>query len=287
MSEQSRHSTAPGAKPRRISPTNARRGRVMTGGVVALAMVVVLGVAAVMLGHDMASSDPGTTATTSSGPTADRGAARSALFVGDSYTVGPSSVPDFGYPCLTATNLGWNCNLGSQPGTGYISGGPDHRLPRVLGALEVASLNASERLPRLRENFDADVVVLDAGRNDLQYGPIYLSNMFLYTVERARETWPRARIVAIAPWFIDDPDVEFDSDEGPVRVGPYLEGKLREVPENAAVTFIDPGALGWFVDEDVSALLADDGIHPNPDGHKRIAEKLTAAMIADGFGQLQ
>lgn len=252
-------------------------------------MVVVLGVAVVMFGHDSASSDPGTatSATSSAEPTTDRAASRSALFVGDSYTVGPSSVPDFGYPCLTATNLGWNCNLGSQPGTGYISGGPDHRLPRVLGALEVASLNASERLPRLRENFDADVVVLDAGRNDLRFGPIYLSNMFLYTVERARQTWPTARIIAISPWFIDDPDVEFDSDEGPVRVGDYLGGKLREVPENNAVTFIDPGALGWFAGEDVSSLLADDGIHPNPEGHKRIAEKLTATLIADGFGQLQ
>lgn len=208
--------------------------------------------------------------------------ARSVLFIGDSYTMGPGSMPDYGYPCVAATNLGWQCNLGVQPATGYISGGEGHRLPKVLGALDETSTSLSERFPRLRQLHRADIVVLDAGRNDFQFGPIYLRNLFVVTLRRAIESWPNSRIVVIAPWFATEPIVEVP-DGGGITYGRYLEETLRSFPEFNAVTFIDPGSLGWFVGMDIAPFMADDGIHPNIAGNKLIGDLLTTELIRNGF----
>lgn len=205
-----------------------------------------------------------------------------ALFIGDSYTMGPGSIPDYGYPCVAATNMGWQCALGVQPGTGYISGGDGHRLPRVVGSLDETSTSLAERFPRLRQINRADIVVLDGGRNDFQFGPIYLRNMFVLTVRKAIESWPNSRIVVIAPWFLYQPSVPVPDGDG-ITYGQYLEETLRTYPEFDGVTFIDPGGLGWFMDVDIAPLMAEDGLHPNVEGNKVIGDVLTAELIKRGF----
>src|SRR6476659_9197870 len=82
---------------------------------------------------------------TESGPTA--------LFIGDSYTMGPNGILDYGYACLAATNLRWQCKLGAQPGTGYISGGEGFRLPMDPTTSDEPSTSVVERFPRLRERY--------------------------------------------------------------------------------------------------------------------------------------
>lgn len=212
-------------------------------------------------------------------PTED---APSALFIGDSYTMGPGSMPDYGYPCVAATNMGWQCTLGVQPATGYISGGPGHRLPRVVGSLEENSTSLLERFPRLRQINRADVVVLDGGRNDFQFGPIYFRNLFVVTIRAAIEAWPNSRIIVIAPWFVTQPVVPVPDGDG-LTFGQLLGDTLREFPEFDQVTYIDPGSLGWFVDMDVSPYLSSDGIHPNVLGNKLIGDMLTTELIKNGF----
>lgn len=204
--------------------------------------------------------------------------APAALFIGDSYTKGPST-PDLSYGCLTATALGWECNIAAEGGTGYLSGGPGHRLQ--VAAPDLPSTSFVERLPRLREMYRADVVVLDGGRNDMQFATSDVDPIFAYTVKQVVESWPNSRVVVIGPWFLNEPVIRPPSLAGRT-IGDDFRSILRSNPEFDAVEFIDPGALGWFVDMDTSPYVGDDGIHPTFAGVKKIAELLTRAFRAQG-----
>ena len=208
--------------------------------------------------------------------------APSVLFIGDSYTMGPNNLQEYGYACVAASDMGWQCKLGVQPGTGYISGGEGFRLPMTPGVLEEPSTSLSERFPRLREQYRADIVVLDAGRNDIQYGPESLRNALVYTVARAIQSWPNARIIVIAPWFVSQPNIVIPSGDG-MTLGRYLEQALRSDPQFDAVTLIDPGALGWFAGMDVARYVSVDGINPNVAGHKVIGDLLATELKRRGF----
>lgn len=211
-----------------------------------------------------------------------------ALFVGDSYTMGPYALSDLGYACLTAANMRWQCNLGNQAASGYIAGGEGQRLPSVVGAPVASSTSINERFAHLRELYEADIVVLDGGRNDLRFGVFYLRNMLMYSVQRAIEAWPNARIVVILPWLISDPKLLIPDTD--ITFNSYLTDELRKDPQFDAVTIIDPAALGWFQGADAGLTQPDadaDGIHPNFAGHRKVAEYLTAALQQNGFESAQ
>lgn len=200
------------------------------------------------------------------------------LFIGDSYTQGPST-PDLGYGCIAAARLGWECNIAAQPATGYISGGPGQRLP--VSEYDRPSTSFVERLPRLRELYRADIVILDGGRSDLQFDMNDVMKTFSYTVTQVIEAWPNSRIVVIAPWFLTEPVLRPGAFAGRT-VGEEFWSALRSSPDFDKVNLIDPAALGWFVGTDVTHL-SDDGIHPNFEGAKRIADWLTTALISVGI----
>jgi lysophospholipase L1-like esterase len=200
------------------------------------------------------------------------------LLIGDSYTEGPTT-PDLSYGCLMATELEWECNVAAQPGTGYVNGGPGHRIQ--IGELTVPSTSLVERLPRLRELHRADVVILDAGRNDVQFDMTEVMRAFSETLMQVIRTWPNSRVVVIAPWFVNEPVIRPPGLAGRT-VGDEFRLLLRSSPDFAAVDLIDPGALGWFVGTDVSLYVSDDGIHPNAEGVTRIADLLTAALVSEG-----
>lgn len=204
-------------------------------------------------------------------------AAQAALFIGDSYTEG-SSTPDLSYACISATKLGWKCDIAAQPGTGYLNGGQGHRLQ--LGAYIGPSTSMVERLLPLRERYPADIVVLDGGRNDLDFGMADVVSTFSRTLTQVIELWPDSRVVVIAPWFVKEPVIRPPALHGRT-IGAELRAVLDSSPAFGDVDLIDPGALGWFVGTDVSPYLSDDGIHPNPAGNQRIADLLTAALISE------
>ncbi|MCZ4518090.1 SGNH/GDSL hydrolase family protein [Rhodococcus ruber] len=288
MAEHARHSAVPAPAREPVSAGAPWRSRLATLGVCVLALIVIAAAATVLIDHYSPAPAPSSSATdTATEPTTDRSSDTSALFIGDSYTAAQANPSGTGYPCLTATALDWNCNIAAQPGTGYINGGPDHRIPRIIGALEVDSTSLIERLPRLRTKFDADIVVLDAGRNDVGFDAVDVGNAFLSTLDQTQQTWPNARIVVIAPWFLASPAIVIDPGTGPIGVGAYLLGLMRAQPRFDPVTFIDPGALGWFQNEDTFPLRDLDGIHPTDRAHRVIAEKLIPALLANGFGQRQ
>ena len=211
----------------------------------------------------------------------------SALFIGDSYTMGYAMgpVPDSSYACLTATNMGWQCSVVAQVGTGYINGGPGQRLRAEFGVRNVDSTSFWERFPRLRELYRADIVVLDGGRADVRFDMSDVQTMFEYTVRQAMQFWPNSRIVVIAPWLISQPAIRPPGLSGRT-IGQELGSILRSSPEFDVVTFIDPAALNWFDGVDTSPYTADDGVSPNSAGDHKIAELLTTALIQQGLAKV-
>ena len=204
---------------------------------------------------------------------------QSVLFIGDSYTQGPTT-PDQSYGCLTATELGWKCAIAAQGGTGYLSGGPEHRVS--LGQSAPPSTSFVERLPGLREQYQPDVIVIDGGRNDTDFDMSEVDRTFADTVRKVIESWPNSRIVVIAPWFIKEPVIRPSALAGRT-IGDEFQSVLRSSHDFDAVHFIDPAALGWFAGIDPSPYLSDDGIHPNSQGVKKISELLTSALKNEGL----
>jgi hypothetical protein len=211
----------------------------------------------------------------------------SALFIGDAYTMGSTMgpAPDSSYACLTATNMGWQCSVVAQVGTGYINGGPGRRLRPAFGTRNSDSTSFFERFTRLRELYRADIVVLDGGRADVRFDMSDVRTMFAFTVRQALQFWPNSRIVVIAPWLISHPAIRPPGLSGRT-IGQELGSVLRSSPDFDAVTFIDPVALNWFDRVDTLPYTADDGVNPNGAGDHKIAELLTNALIQDGLANV-
>ena len=109
------------------------------------------------------------------------------LWVGDGYTV---------TACDTATLLDWTCAVDAERGTGFLSDGTSYDP-------EFATLG--DRLAGL-PRAEPDVVVVDAGRNDLGVyaTPALLEAMDDY-LSRLRERYPHAALVQIVPWTSAEP----------------------------------------------------------------------------------
>ncbi|MFD4179654.1 SGNH/GDSL hydrolase family protein [Rhodococcus sp. NPDC058514] len=192
----------------------------------------------------------------------------SALFIGDSYTLG-SGRPEMSYPCMAAAALGWYCTLSAFPGTGYISGGPANRF--VIDGYAGESESFAERIPWLALSHRPDIVVLDGGRNDRFPPTADVYSATVHTIGEARRAWPEAKIVFIRPRYLADPGGDLGFDDEFMR-------RLASDPVAAGVDFVDPLADASFPERGASSLLAEDGIHPNPRGTRQIAVALEAAL---------
>ncbi|MGH3640717.1 MAG: SGNH/GDSL hydrolase family protein [Mycobacterium sp.] len=190
----------------------------------------------------------------------------SALFIGDSYTLGSGSA-EMSYPCMAAVQTGWLCHLSATPGTGFVSGGTANRF--VLNQYFGPSKSFIERIPHLAAQFAPDVVVFDGGRND-QLAPVeevYLA--MVATLQEAAETWPAATIIVIRPRFLERPDDDLGYDDA------FFDRLAEQVPR---AVVIDP--IGTLSDTDTSTLLKSDGIHPNRRGDQAITSALVQSLSA-------
>lgn len=191
-----------------------------------------------------------------------------ALWIGDSYTAGTGAKsPTRAESCLTSDAMGWICNLDAQGGTGFIANGHRNNLDfEPLG----------KRLAATHERFLADVVIVDAGRNDGSSPPsevIPAARDYLRSVESA---WPKAKLVVVLPYFMSS------GAEPPSR---SLNAALRSETERLGGQVIDPIGEGWINDR-AKSLTISDGVHPNPAGHRYIARHLTQDLRRLGLGEV-
>ncbi len=113
-----------------------------------------------------------------------------------------------------------------------------------------------------------DVLVIELGANDGLRGqdPFALSDNLTQIVRRTRTRYPEARIVLAGM-------------EAPPNLGPLYTGMFREVFESVATTegtllipFLLDGVAG------VPSLNQSDGIHPTPEGHRRMARTVWSTL---------
>jgi hypothetical protein len=128
--------------------------------------------------------------------------------------------------------------------------------------------------------YRVDMVVLDGGRNDLQFDIIDLDRTFAYTVSQVIEAWPNSHIVVIAPWLINQPVIRPPALAGRT-IGDEFGSVLRSSPDFDGVDLVDPAALGWLSDVDPSQYLSSDGYHASSKGDQLIAQLLTEALRAE------
>lgn len=192
----------------------------------------------------------------------------SALFVGDDVLAWGSGY--YTYPYIVCDGLRVNCNVDGQRGTGFVNSGQ---------ADGIGNSRLIDRLPRDRSNFSADLVVVDAGRNDLQAGtPAFGEGVGEY-LRAVRESWPRAQIVTIVPWVMSKtPDPAHDD----------IVAAVREQSDAIGGVTIDPWAEGWFDDLDGSETRSADDLRPNQAGHVLIGKKLSESLqrlgVSDEIG---
>jgi lysophospholipase L1-like esterase len=184
------------------------------------------------------------------------------LWIGDSYTNGTGSggLPTVGEACLTAKALGWVCRLDAEGGTGFLADGRSNS--ERFGPL-------SQRFAATSAKYDPDVVVIDAGRNDYATPKELLQPAIRSYFQRVEEAWPDATVVVIAPYLMGDGD---GSPHGVHWIGDYE----KTLAKKHGWTFVDPVDAGWPAT--TRRLTVADGVHPNAEGHRYIAEHLAAAL---------
>ena len=234
-----------------------RRGRAICRGLaLGVPAAVVIALCAVLLGQG-GSTEPGRASTT---PVLVAPPSQVAsLWVGDSFTAGAGAVrPRQGEACLTAKMMGWLCTLDAQAGTGFLNEGK---------AGDPSFVPIEGRLRHTKEQFVADVIVVDGGRNDLTApaGALELAMSSYFTA--LRTAWPDAEVVIIAPYFMRG--------EGVPVVG--LTAFMAAEAARIDASFIDPIGEGW-VSEKTATMTADDRLHPSPEGHAYLAKHLAARL---------
>jgi lysophospholipase L1-like esterase len=186
---------------------------------------------------------------------------RTALFIGDDFTAGFEGVYVYSFPYVICDAFDLNCNVDAQNGTGVINDGH---------AYSASNSRLSDRLPRDRQLYAADLIVVDAGRNDLEAGiPAYGQAMQQFLRE-VKQTWPAAKIVVIAPSpMTTEPSPEYGE---AVNV-------LSQITSSLGIVLIDPIAEGWYNGVELSDYQFHDRKHPNQKGQALIAQKLAESLV--------
>ncbi|OBA96617.1 hypothetical protein A5662_17570 [Mycobacteriaceae bacterium 1482268.1] len=184
----------------------------------------------------------------------------SVLIVGDSFTAGVAS--HTAYPELVARTADWDLHVDAQGATGFIADGQgtgNGDTSRLIDRLA----EDGQRFPKV------DLLIIDAGRNDLDHPTDDIVSAVAEYVAAARTQWPGAEIAEIFPTFVNATPFDAYSD---------LRARIATCLSAAHSTLIDPIAEGWYSDVDVETLVSEDRVHPNMAGNALIADRLSASL---------
>ena len=192
----------------------------------------------------------------------------SVLFIGDSFTEGTGAVsPRQGYPCLTAVAMGWVCNLDAQGGTGFLNNGH-------LNSARNEPLAA--RIDDDTQRYVADVVVVDAGRNDGNRPVAQVAAAMRSYLSAVHTAFPRARLVMIVPAYVDSTPANYP-------FGVQLGQEMRDAVKKYDGVVVDPLSGNWRGDRSMARLTGNDGVHLSPYGQRLWASYLTKALKGAGL----
>lgn len=190
-----------------------------------------------------------------------------ALWVGDSFTRGEGAdVPAAQtYPYLVSARLGWLCHVDAQNGTGFLNNG-------FLAGPGLAPL--IDRLPDTARRVQADVVIVDAGRNDGAASGAELRTAITRYFAGLRAAYPQARLVVVLPTLLEVwQPLEYR----------HVAAVLREVGPVHGAAVVDPSGVEGFAEPGpAGALVCVDGFHPSAAGQTHYADVLTELLHSIG-----
>lgn len=190
-------------------------------------------------------------------PPAEGDAAEVVAFYGDSYTRG-TGTSDLArrWSTLIARERGWAEFNPSVDGLGFVNNRD------VLGGGDLV-----ERIVSLEPS--PDMVIVTMGLNDNFSMPDRADDIRAAIDDdlgRLSDELPDARLVVVEPfWYTDDRPASVDEIIG------WVEDAATEVGADHI-----PGASRWI--EGHPEWMADDGIHPNDEGHAEMARRMDEAL---------
>lgn len=194
----------------------------------------------------------------------------SALWVGDDYTAGVGRIDNASYARIVCSRMGWACNVDAQGSTGFLDDG--------AAEYEGATQRLPARLAFDRATFRADVILVDAGRNDLEVPATELLSAMSDYVNALRDGWPTSRIVIIVPTFMSP--VPYDGyDEFVAGIG--------DIADRVDADVLDPIALGWYAGVDIPSMQIEDRVHPNAVGNAYLAGVIERDLRALGLDRVE
>jgi hypothetical protein len=182
--------------------------------------------------------------------------------VSDSYTtgtdeggVGPKNWTARAWEVLARQGTPVSAEVEAEGGAGYGTRG-DHG--SVFEDLTARAVTPADRL-----------IVFFGSRNDENVDPARLSILAYGTLQLAKNTAPKAKLLVIGPAWptADAPDAVL-----------RIRDALGYQAGLAGATFVDPIAAGWFVGR--PDLIGADGVHPTDAGHAYMADKIAPLIGA-------
>jgi lysophospholipase L1-like esterase len=157
--------------------------------------------------------------------------------------------------------MGWTCHVDAQNGTGLVNDG-------FLAGPGLAPL--IERLPQTAGRVGADLVIVDAGRNDCEVPDDAVRAAATRYLTALREAFPSSRLVMVLPTLL-----------GPRQPPEYrrVAEVLRDVAAAQGADVVDPASVDHFADRaDSGQLTCPDGFHPSAAGQAHYADVLTRLL---------
>ncbi|MDJ1113255.1 SGNH/GDSL hydrolase family protein [Microbacterium dauci] len=193
-----------------------------------------------------------------------------AVFIGDSYTVGAGGAKG-GFVKTVARSQKWAAvNLG-RGGTGYTDN-PTQTQENAKNACGRDYCESFREIIPLALKESPDIVVVSGGRVNSKTTPATVDSAVQDVFASIREALPNARIIAISPLW--------DSREPPEG----LQAVARSVKEHVEAVggeYLDVGQpLGGHPE-----MVAADLVHPNDDGYSAIASAVVAALGGRGLSR--
>jgi lysophospholipase L1-like esterase len=189
------------------------------------------------------------------------------LWLGDSFVNGDGA-DGMNYPSLLAPRLGWVVNRDAQGGSGFVADGrrANPSYTRLI-----------DRLDSDTKRYTADLVIIDAGRNDNAVPAAKLNRAIRKYLRAVHTAYPNARIAVVLPTFLTpaNPDL--------LRIGESL--KRLAAPYDAVI--IDPVGGKWVKSPAaMRRFIGPDHTHPNQSGQHWFADHFFLEFKANGLADL-
>jgi hypothetical protein len=187
-----------------------------------------------------------------------------ALWIGDAYTAGAGATSSAtGEALATSAALGWKTDMDAEGATGFVARGRKQSATNKPVPARIATDAAAYP--------NADVVVIDAGRNDIGYPQDKIHRAVVSTFKAVAKDFRYQAIVVIAPFVMGAKLDRARNDYLGIR------RLLRRQTRKYGWAFVDPIGEGW-VNRTSARLSTDGGIFPTQRGYDYIVAHLVPAI---------